>query len=90
MNKIHVICDARLVEPYSIAISRVYSLGIIKGWHVLKASTDDDYIQVAFPIDLYREYFDSSPVKGKMLETIPGMGKIIDNLIIVDIKDLSL
>lgn len=90
MNKIHVICDARLIEPYSISISRVYSLGIIKGWRILKASTDSDYAQVAFPVDLYREYFNSNPVKGKMLETIPGMGKIIDHFIVVDIKDLSL
>ena len=89
MNNIYVICDARLVEPYVHAISNIYSLGIVKGWRVLRASTHSDYARIAIPLDLYREYFSVKPIKGKMLETIPGMGKIMDHLIVVELTDLQ-
>jgi len=89
LNNIYVICDARLVEPYVHAISNIYSLGVVKGWRILRASTNSDYARIAIPLDLYRAYFSERPVKGKMLETIPGMGKIMDHLIVVELTDLQ-
>lgn len=90
MNNIYVICDARLIEPYSQALTTLYSAGIIKGWRILKASTNDDYAQIAIPYDLYKEYYSSNPVKGKVIDPVPGTGNIIDHLIITDIKDIRL
>lgn len=89
MNNIYVICDARLVEPYTHAISNIYSLGIVKGWRILRASTNSDYARIAIPFDLYKQYFSERPIQGKMLETIPGMGKIMDHLIVVELSDLT-
>ena len=90
MNNIYAICDVRLIEPYTQALTTLYSVGIIKGWRMLKASTNDDYAQIAIPYDLYKEYYSSAPVKGKIIEPIPGTGKVIDHMIVIDIKDLGI
>jgi len=90
LNNIYAICDARLIEPYTASITAIRSAGIVKGWRILKASTTSDYAKIAIPFDLYKEYYSKAPVIGVIIDPIPGMGKMIDHLIVIDISDLRI
>lgn len=89
MNNIYVICNVRLEEPYAISISTIYTIGIIKGWRLLYASTNSDYAKIAIGFDLFKEYYKESPKVGKMYEPIPGTKKIIDHIIVEEFKDFK-
>ena len=78
-----------MTEPYTMAITTIYSAGIVKGWRVLKASTTDEYASVAIEFDVFKEYYNEYPIRGKIYDPIPGTDKIIEYLIVVDMGDLK-
>ena len=90
MNNIYAICEVRLIEPYERAIGTIYRVGRIRGWRVLYASTTTDHATIGLKIDDFRKYYSQSPKIGEAYDPIKGMGKFMEYLKVVSIKDLRL
>lgn len=72
-----------------MSISTIYTIGIVKGWRLLHASTNDDYAKVAIEYDMFKEYYDRRPSPGVIYDPVPGTSSIMDHLIVESVGEIN-
>lgn len=81
-----IVCDIELVYPYEMARHTIHSLALIKNIRIIQSFMNATVVRVGIPIELFQQWYGTSPVKG-LYPAPSGADSFINSVLVRKIID---